>query len=244
MNKSDRYLMFPQVVKMLTENEKKVVKALDARSLAVAEEYEIVEVMNRAAIMTGTAWTKTPDDLRRVVSFIRSMYGHFTTDDFVNAFMFLCAGEIDMYLPADRAGQPDRNSYGAFNEAYIGKVLRAYAQYTEQVRRKINYYMPKEQSAEVARNEDVIKQARNNDVIAAFDNWRKSGELGCDNFEIIFIWQVLHSLGLIQGREASGEDVVNSFLGKKNECRKNDIKTAFSEIVRKKINLFDKLNEL
>ena len=61
MNKSDKYLMCQQVVKMLTENEKKVVKALDARSLAVAEEYEIVEVMNRAAIMTGTAWTKTPD---------------------------------------------------------------------------------------------------------------------------------------------------------------------------------------
>ena len=104
------YLDIPQVAKMLTENEKKVVKAQSGRKLAIADEYEIVEVLDRAAVMTGTAWAKTQDDLRRVVDFIRGMYGNLTMEDFVNAFMFLCAGEIDMFLPADRSGQPDRNS--------------------------------------------------------------------------------------------------------------------------------------
>ena len=238
------YLDIPQVAKMLTENEKKVVKAQSGRKLAIADEYEIVEVLDRAAVMTGTAWSKTQDDLRRVVDFIREMYGNLTTEDFVNAFMFLCAGEIDMFLPADRSGQPDRNSYGAFNEAYIGKVLRAYSLYTFQVWRKVNYYLPKAKAVEDLKNEDVIKQSRNNDVMTAFENWRTSGHLGCDSFTITFIWQVLNRLGMVQGREATSEDMTNAFLGSKSEWRKNDIKRAFSEIIRKGINLREKLNEI
>lgn len=251
MNKTE-YLDIPQVAKMLTENEKKVVRANDGKRLLKAEDFEIVEVLDRAALMTGTAWSKTQNDLRRIVDFIRDMYGNLTTDDFVNAFMFLCAGEIDMYLPADRSGQPDRNSYGTFNEAYIGKVMRAYSQYCYQVYRKINYYMPRERITDVSsdvgnderRKHERNRQERNRNVIEAFETWKKSGNLGCDSFEIIFIWQVLYSLGLIQGQEAHVNDVVNAVMGKKDERRINDIKTAFSEIARKKINLLNKLNEL
>ncbi len=249
--KKTEYLQIPQVAKMLTENEKKVVRANDGKPLLKAEDFEIVEVLDRAALMTGTAWSKTQNDLRRIVDFIRDMYGNLTTDDFVNAFMFLCAGEIDMYLPADRSGQPDRNSYGTFNEAYIGKVLRAYSQYCYQVYRKINYYMPRARITDIdagndeRRKQERNRQERNKNVLNAFEAWKKSGNLGCDNFEIIFIWQALYSLGLIQGQEASVNDVVNAVMcSKKDERRINDIKTAFSEIARKKIILQNKLNEL
>ena len=243
--KKIEYLDIPQVAKMLTGNEKKVIRASAAKPLLEAEDFEIVEVLDRAALMTGTAWSKTPDDLRRVMNFIRDMYGNLTTDDFVNAFMFICAGEVDAYLPSDRNGQPDRNSYGAFNEAYIGKVLRAYSLYSLQVWRKVNYYMPKTQT-EINMSVDVdkVKMSRDEDVMNAYNTWLRTGELGCSSVMIPFIYQVLHGLGFVQGQKATAGDVANALMGGKSEWKKNEIKRAFMQIKAQNVNLKDKLKEL
>ncbi len=96
----------------------------------------------------------------RVAEILKRYYGNLTVKEFKMAFEMCITGELDDFLPRDRAGQPDKNHYQQFNADYVCRIVNAYRAKRAFILKKANAARPK---AEKAR--DLEEEARQRKVI-------------------------------------------------------------------------------
>ena len=238
------YMKIPQVARMMTEAEQKIIRAGHLPSLTSNTDSEIAGMFDKLLQMLGL---KEPTDVElyiRLNAFLRSMFADLTLQDVYNAFSFLCVGGLDEFLPRNNAGQPDREVYGKLNEMSVGRILAAYRQLMLRTYRKASYYMPKIEEKLILTNKEKMKQSNIEDVMNAFETWKATGDIGCDSLSIFFVWRMLYQRGLVPGQEPTAMDAANALAGKKSEWRKKAIKRAFEEIIMKQINLREELQKI
>ncbi len=235
------YLKFSQVARMMTEDERRVIRAGHMSSLTSNADSEIAAVFDKALSMLGL---KEPTDVElyvRLAGFLKTMFADMSLQDVYNAFMLLCVGGLDDFLPRNN-GQPDREVY-KLTEMSLGRVLSAYRQLMIRTYRKACYYMPRSEEKPILTNREKVKNANIEDVMNAFETWRATGDLGCDNASVFFVWRMLHECGMVAGKEPSAMDAAASLAGKKSGWREKAIKRAFEEITMKQINLREELQK-
>lgn len=81
----------------------------------------------------------------RFYDILRKYYSEFTISEVRTAFELALVGALDEYLPKDKNGNPDKNSYQSFSVEFITKILNAYKKYKGRVWSKVYLITAKEE---------------------------------------------------------------------------------------------------
>lgn len=149
----------------------------------------------------------------RTTEILKRYYRDLSLKDFRMAFEMCLTGELDMFLPRNRDGQPDRSHYQNFNAEYICRILNAYRSRRADVFRKVNAAMPQdasvpEMSAETKRRlENKTKQR----LLDAYAVYLETGKLETTTIREMLYHQILADAGLAEEIEIT-DDVRRSVL--------------------------------
>jgi hypothetical protein len=87
----------------------------------------------------------TDQETFRFLDILRKYYSEMTVEEVVTAFELALVGELDEYLPKDRNGAPDRNSYQSFSLEFITKIIGAYKSFKGKIWVKVYKCSEKEE---------------------------------------------------------------------------------------------------
>lgn len=143
----------------------------------------------------------------RTTEILKRYYRDLSLKDFRMAFEMCLTGELDMYLPRNRDGQPDRSHYQNFNAEYICRILNAYRNRRGDVFRKVAAKMPAESGPEMTSEAKrrLAEKARNM-LLASYGKFVETGNLEASPIQEIIFYSILSDSGLAEPIEVTDEE--------------------------------------
>lgn len=152
----------------------------------------------------------------RTTEILKRYYRDLSLKDFRMAFEMCLTGELDMYLPRNRDGQPDRSHYQNFNAEYICRILNAYRNRRGDVFRKVAAKMPAENDSEMTSEaKRRLEQKARQYLFDAFEKYKKTSELNVSSIQELVFYDILSQSGLadeIVVTDAERKEVLNRAL--------------------------------
>lgn len=199
------------VSKMLTEEEKDILKASTKELIADIDDKRLVEdaamMFQYIAIDVGynipsqSEWSYT---LTRLVGIMKKYYSNYTLADIKLAFELATIGKLDDYLPKDNHGAPDRKHYQQFNVEYFSKIFCAYIKRQSEVLAKAYKCMPQERKPMDMYKYKLMRLERNKMI---FLRYKYTGELILRNvIDGLLLHSWLYNVGLADEIEETKSD--------------------------------------
>ena len=198
------------VSKMLTEEEKDILKASTKELIADIDDKRHVEdaamMFQYIAIDVGynipsqSEWSYT---LTRLVGIMKKYYRNYTLADIKLAFELAAIGKLDDYLPRDSHGAPDRKHYQQFNAEYFSKIFGAYIKRQNEVLAKAYKCMPQERKP---MNESEYKFMRLQRNKMIYLRYKYTGKLILENIDDMLLYEWLYSVGFADDVEETKSD--------------------------------------
>lgn len=152
----------------------------------------------------------------RTTEILKRYYRDLSLKDFRMAFEMCLTGELDMYLPRNRDGQPDRSHYQNFNAEYICRILNAYRNRRGDVFRKVAAKMPAESGPEMTSEaKRRLEQKARRYLLDAFEHFKQTSEFKVSAIQEIIFYEILSESGLadeIIVTDAERKEVLNRAL--------------------------------
>jgi hypothetical protein len=141
----------------------------------------------------------------RFLDILRKYYSGFTLDEIRTAFELALIGGLDEFLPKDRNGNPDKNSYQLFSLDFITKILSAYKKYKGIIWGKVYKCSEKEETPPTEEQIEEIQKDFHNTLQEQFNEY---GETGILNILFpVFTAKYLIKHDKIIDREISEKDI-------------------------------------
>ena len=198
------------VSKMLTEEEKDILKASTKELISDIDDKRLVEdaamMFQYIAIDVGynipsqSEWSYT---LTRLVGIMKKYYSNYTLADIKLAFELAAIGKLDDYLPRDSHGTPDRKHYQQFNIEYFSKIFIAYIHRQSEVLAKAYKCMPQERKPMDMCKYKIMRLQRNKMI---FLRYKYTGKLILENIDDMLLYEWLYSVGLADDVEETKSD--------------------------------------
>lgn len=146
VDKRKAMLEIPEVLSSLKSFEKSVFISSTKKAIREYEESDLLDKVNDLAIMLSKdlGIKVQPDQYQKARFFdvISKYYSDLTLGEIKASFDLSMIGELDLYLPKDRQGQPDKGHYQSFSMDYVTKILNAYRKLRSYIMTKANGAVP------------------------------------------------------------------------------------------------------
>ena len=203
-------------VGFLTQTDNEIAQAFAGEKIKDISQKQLKQ--NLAYIFQLIGLTRLPEaeEFMIIEDYIRSTYGFFSINEFVNAFKLGVQGKIECNI----------EHYERFSPKYISQIINSYKQKANEVRKM----MPKqEQEAPVPRLTD--------DEIVQFtiDEWNNSDKNDFNRvFNSLKVFDILFNKGKLRFNDKAKNEII-SMVHKDNEYRLNKMTFVESREFRKKI---------
>lgn len=137
----------------------------------------------------------------RFLDILRKYYSGFTLDEIRTAFELALIGDLDEYLPKDRNGNPDKNSYQLFSLEFITKILSAYKRHKGRIWGKVYKCSEKEEIPPTEEQKNQIQKDFERTLEEQFHEYVEAGVLTM--LLPVFTAKYLVKCGKIEDREIS-----------------------------------------
>lgn len=129
-----RYNADANIMRKMTNTDRIILAAATGTPISDYTNEELVGTLMQlfAFVSLDIGYRKPSDEtewqyaVTRIAEILRRYHSDITTTDIKTAFELLIVGELDVFLPRNGNGEPDRNHYQSFNAEYITKILTAY----------------------------------------------------------------------------------------------------------------------
>lgn len=113
----------------------------------------------------------------RFYDILKKYYSNLTLDEVRTAFELALIGELDKYLPKDKNGDPDKNSYQNFSVEFFTKILKAYNQFKGTVWSRIYSISSKELGNNIEKDLEKIEKEFRSTVKEFYENYLQTGRI-------------------------------------------------------------------
>lgn len=144
----------------------------------------------------------------RTTEILKRYYRELSLKDFRMAFEMCLTGELDMFLPRNREGQPERSHYQNFNAEYICRILNAYRARRADVFRKVNAAMPQEPSLPeiTSGTKKRLENKSRRYLLDAYAAYCQTESLNVSSIKEMLFMQILSDVGLAEPIAVTDED--------------------------------------
>ena len=192
------------------------------QNMLYAKKIEDDEKIEFDIVITGICKTlsiKSIDEsqLKILGQHIRFFHGDLTVLELIFCFESVEVGLFDDYLTRDKNNEPERNHYGAFDIAYLNRVIRAYRKYKDNLKNKVGSFLPptylrldKHEKTEEEKNKEAMANFRPQ-IVSFYDYYIEHGIL-VDNVAWNVVYKELCRVKLIDHQEQFTESDVNKAI--------------------------------
>lgn len=169
-------------------------------------------------------------NLTRIIEAIQKYYGELSIKEIKLAFELCAVGELDLYLPKDSNGNPDKKHYQAFNVDFVTKILNAYRNRQNAAISKAYAALPKENAAMTTEEKAELEQHQKERIVEIYNNYKNDGKFADSPVGLEAVYDALLKVGYVQPVEVTEEDRNTAFILYKQKARKglvNQYQAAF-----------------
>ena len=141
----------------------------------------------------------------RFLDILRKYYSGFTLDEIRTAFELALIGDLDEYLPKDRNGNPDKNSYQQFSLEFITKILSAYKKHKGMIWGKVYKFSEKEERPPTEEQKDQIQKDLHKTIEEQFAEYLETGLISM--MMPVYTAKYLVKCGKIEDQEISKKHI-------------------------------------
>jgi len=146
----------------------------------------------------------------RFLDILRKYYSGFTLDEIRTAFELALIGDLDEYLPKDRNGNPDKNSYQLFSLEFITKILSAYKKHKGRIWGKVYSCSENEETQPTEEQKDQILKDFHETLHGQFNEYLETGLLSI--MFPVYTAKYLVNCGKIADREVTEKHIKKSMI--------------------------------
>lgn len=191
-----------------------------------------------------------PDDVNiwayactRLLDMLKKYFSTLSLSEIKIAFEFLLIGELNNYLPKDKAGNADKSHYQNFNIDYFSRVLNAYLAKKNSVISHVYNRLNNSENkliSNVKESENIKNRCR-----YVFLKFKYKGVFELDFFDEMFVYEWLCRIGLSEGinldREEDRKEAFCEFLSRASSGLVNKFTAAYVRNVGKECKELDNL---
>lgn len=208
-------VQLPEVVKALNTVEMSIFAASTKKQIAELDDgilaTKLAKLFQYIAFDVGYTIPEHKDDWQymqtRLFNVLKQYYSHLTLVDIKLAFELATIGELDVYLPRDSQGNPDKKHYQKFNPDYLAKILGAYMKKQNEVIGKAYQALPEAKSKTTTPEENKYyhnyRQGKNRNI---FLQYKYTGKLKLEILDDMFLYKWLQKYGLTDDVQIKEDD--------------------------------------
>lgn len=163
----------------------------------------------------------------RFYDILRKYYSEFTISEVRTAFELALVGSLDEYLPKDKNGNPDKNSYQSFSVEFITKILNAYKKYKGRVWSKVYLITAKEEKEVTEEEKDKILADFKKTLAGFYEEYLETGLLSIHFPNFIAEYLVKNGMAEPKELEAKHFNRARAVLGSSDKSLEEKKKIFF-----------------